>query len=82
MSVYNAVGEGPLSPPQEVFVGEAGEYSMRSSQGRHRISGPFPSLTHLPLPGVHSLTTLHVRQCPQQHPKTSLSMVLWPHSWM
>uniref|UniRef100_A0A8C4MLH2 Sidekick cell adhesion molecule 2 n=1 Tax=Equus asinus asinus TaxID=83772 RepID=A0A8C4MLH2_EQUAS len=25
MSVYNAVGEGPLSPPQEVFVGEAGE---------------------------------------------------------
>ncbi|KAH0518632.1 Protein sidekick-2 [Microtus ochrogaster] len=23
MSVYNAVGEGPLSPPQEVFVGEA-----------------------------------------------------------
>lgn len=26
MSVYNAVGEGPLSPPQEVFVGEAGMY--------------------------------------------------------
>lgn len=25
MSVYNAVGEGPPSPPQEVFVGEAGE---------------------------------------------------------
>lgn len=25
MTVYNAVGEGPLSPPQEVFVGEAGE---------------------------------------------------------
>lgn len=24
MSVYNAVGEGPSSPPQEVFVGEAG----------------------------------------------------------
>lgn len=24
MSVYNAVGEGPASPPQEVFVGEAG----------------------------------------------------------
>lgn len=24
MSVYNAVGEGPTSPPQEVFVGEAG----------------------------------------------------------
>uniref|UniRef100_A0A3Q2G407 Sidekick cell adhesion molecule 2b n=1 Tax=Cyprinodon variegatus TaxID=28743 RepID=A0A3Q2G407_CYPVA len=24
MSVYNAVGEGPGSPPQEVFVGEAG----------------------------------------------------------
>lgn len=26
MSVYNAVGEGPPSPPQEVFVGEAGEF--------------------------------------------------------
>lgn len=24
MSVFNAVGEGPSSPPQEVFVGEAG----------------------------------------------------------
>ena len=24
-SVYNAVGEGPISSPQEVFVGEAGE---------------------------------------------------------
>lgn len=27
MSVYNAVGEGPPSPPQEVFVGEAGEFA-------------------------------------------------------
>ena len=27
MSVYNAVGEGPTSPPQEVFVGEAGMYA-------------------------------------------------------
>lgn len=27
MSVYNAVGEGPTSPPQEVFVGEAGMYT-------------------------------------------------------
>lgn len=26
MSVYNAVGEGPTSPPQEVFVGEAGMF--------------------------------------------------------
>lgn len=25
MSVYNAVGEGPTSSPQEVFVGEAGK---------------------------------------------------------
>lgn len=25
MSVYNAVGEGPTSTPQEVFVGEAGK---------------------------------------------------------
>lgn len=24
LSVYNAVGEGPISTPQEVFVGEAG----------------------------------------------------------
>lgn len=27
LSVYNAVGEGPISTPQEVFVGEAGEHS-------------------------------------------------------
>lgn len=27
MSVYNAVGEGPSSPPQEVFVGEAGMHA-------------------------------------------------------
>lgn len=27
MSVYNAVGEGPTSPPQEVFVGEAGTHT-------------------------------------------------------
>ncbi len=27
MSVYNAVGEGPASSPQEVFVGEAGMYT-------------------------------------------------------
>lgn len=26
LSVYNAVGEGPSSPPQEVFVGEAGMF--------------------------------------------------------
>ena len=25
VSIYNAVGEGPTSTPQEVFVGEAGE---------------------------------------------------------
>lgn len=43
MSVYNAVGEGPLSPPQEVFVGEAGEFED---------PGPHPALAHLPF---HSL---------------------------
>lgn len=26
LSVYNAVGEGPSSAPQEVFVGEAGTF--------------------------------------------------------
>lgn len=26
LSVYNAVGEGPSSTPQEVFVGEAGMF--------------------------------------------------------
>lgn len=31
MSVYNAVGEGPSSPPHEVFVGEAGEHRCASS---------------------------------------------------
>lgn len=29
LSVYNAVGEGPSSAPQEVFVGEAGMYSCQ-----------------------------------------------------
>ena len=41
MSVYNAVGEGPSSPPHEVFVGEAGEHHCASSP-------PYPSP---PLPG-------------------------------
>lgn len=46
MSVYNAVGEGPLSPPQEVFVGEAGECTLMSP--RYRIQGPHPALAPLP----------------------------------
>lgn len=37
MSVYNAVGEGPPSPPQEVFVGEAGE-SWRGCRKGARLS--------------------------------------------
>lgn len=41
MSVYNAVGEGPSSPPHEVFVGEAGEPRCASSP-------PYPGP---PLPG-------------------------------
>lgn len=28
LSVYNAVGEGPSSSPQEVFVGEAGMFHL------------------------------------------------------
>lgn len=28
LSVYNAVGEGPSSAPQEVFVGEAGMFLL------------------------------------------------------
>lgn len=40
MSVYNAVGEGPSSPPQEVFVGEAGTHpSCPSSGGGGAITG-------------------------------------------
>lgn len=39
MSVYNAVGEGPSSPPQEVFVGEAGEHHLL-----FRPSTPLPPL--------------------------------------
>ena len=31
VSVFNAVGEGPASAPQEVFVGEAGTYERHSS---------------------------------------------------
>lgn len=30
LSVYNAVGEGPSSAPQEVFVGEAGMFPFNS----------------------------------------------------
>lgn len=33
LSVYNAVGEGPSSAPQEVFVGEAGMFLLH-----HRAS--------------------------------------------
>lgn len=32
LSVYNAVGEGPISTPQEVFVGEAGEHLSRQTR--------------------------------------------------
>lgn len=39
MSVYNAVGEGPLSPPQEVFVGEAGEHHL-PFQPQHAFPTP------------------------------------------
>lgn len=39
MSVYNAVGEGPTSPPQEVFVGEAGMHT--SSYGQIDFGGSF-----------------------------------------
>lgn len=61
MSVYNAVGEGPLSPPQEVFVGEAGECLAPGVQpGELRGSGlpltpasPQKLLTsHPPCPSV------------------------------
>lgn len=31
LSVYNAVGEGPSSAPQEVFVGEAGMFLFLNS---------------------------------------------------
>lgn len=31
LSVYNAVGEGPSSVPQEVFVGEAGMFHFSIS---------------------------------------------------
>lgn len=72
MSVYNAVGEGPLSPPQEVFVGEAGE-------SRVLIQGPHPALATSFL--FHSsLTNLHALQYPQQHPRTWPFTVLQPHS--
>lgn len=34
LSVYNAVGEGPSSAPQEVFVGEAGMFLPSQSSAR------------------------------------------------
>ncbi|KPP73215.1 protein sidekick-2-like [Scleropages formosus] len=39
LSVYNAVGEGPVSSPQEVFVGEAGERDVTFAWGRLQIPG-------------------------------------------
>lgn len=33
LSVYNAVGEGPVSAPQEVFVGEAGKCLLPPTTG-------------------------------------------------
>lgn len=64
MSVYNAVGEGPLSPPQEVFVGEAGKCGLpRESwvliQGPHPALGTSSSIAHSPPsmpPSAHSST--------------------------
>lgn len=50
MSVYNAVGEGPPSPPQEVFVGEAGESDILGCSNAlvprpppcHHAAAPWP----------------------------------------
>lgn len=94
MSVYNAVGEGPSSPPQEVFVGEAGEQrppcpapaclsQPHPVQLEETGSGlPIPP-SPPPLPGLLacSLPTLHALQCPQQHLVTWSSTAPQPHSW-
>lgn len=62
MSVYNAVGEGPPSPPQEVFVGEAGESDIlgcsnalvpRPPQCHHETAPWPPSPLHTPEVPVH-----------------------------
>lgn len=45
MTVYNAVGEGPLSPPQEVFVGEAGEPACPAARHPSRLPEPSPLLS-------------------------------------
>lgn len=37
--MYNAVGEGPSSAPQEVFVGEAGMFPLRRARGGPPTSG-------------------------------------------
>lgn len=71
MSVYNAVGEGPLSPPQEVFVGEAGEHSTLSHLYKAQLEeiwGP-RAPTHLspPPPPPWSPLTPHTH-CPSCPP--------------
>lgn len=69
MSVYNAVGEGPLSPPHEVFVGEAGERGRPfpppqspapGGTGSRGPSPPQPTSPCSPEPGgAAPLTTPH-----------------------
>lgn len=49
MSVYNAVGEGPPSPPQEVFVGEAGEFAEGAGTSWHHILPCVPMFPLHPL---------------------------------
>ena len=60
VSVFNAVGEGPASAPQEVFVGEAGTYERHSSvycfpnihaPPPRRELGPGAALAASPPPG-------------------------------
>lgn len=62
MTVYNAVGEGPLSAPQEVFVGEAGE--CRCPRAPARLPRPHEaqpiSFSSLEAPAPHT----HLPSCP------------------
>lgn len=72
MSVYNAVGEGPLSAPQEVFVGEAGE-------SRRKAPCPTPPPTPLSwvpqspvtLPPSSPHRSTPQRGCPRCHSHTA-----------
>lgn len=82
MSVYNAVGEGPPSPPQEVFVGEAGESCTGASLGAAGGGLGCPGAPHGPAKAVTVTLSPPSAQCPPERRRTWLCRRPRPPSWM